>query len=143
MSDGDPELPDDATIAALGALSEALETVEHARGLLYGFHRLTGSADLKLSDAVEKLRRAGATELAERIDRELVGRNVISERWTFQIVDEYDADYYATFRELEEEARNQLAGGVKHLAEARMKEQRRTHGLPHHERGESPIGLDD
>jgi hypothetical protein len=40
---------------------------------------------------------------------------------------------------MEAEAREALAGGVKHLAEARMKEQRRTHGLPHHERGNSPI----
>ncbi len=31
---------DDATVAALGKLSEALEVVEHARGYLYGFHRL-------------------------------------------------------------------------------------------------------
>ena len=40
-----PDL-DDATVEALGKLSEALEVVEHARGLLYGFHRLTGTADL-------------------------------------------------------------------------------------------------
>lgn len=36
---------DDATVAAAGKLSEALEIVEHARGLLYGFHRLCGSAE--------------------------------------------------------------------------------------------------
>ena len=34
----------DATVAALGKLSEALEVVEDARGRLYGFHRLTGRA---------------------------------------------------------------------------------------------------
>jgi hypothetical protein len=36
----------DAAVAALGKLSEALEPVEHARGLLYEFHRLCGTADL-------------------------------------------------------------------------------------------------
>ena len=43
-----PEGVDDATVEALGKLSEALEVVEDARGHLYGFHRLTGTADLAL-----------------------------------------------------------------------------------------------
>lgn len=46
----------DDTPAALGKLCEALEIVEHARGLLYGFHRLSDSADLTLQDAVGRLR---------------------------------------------------------------------------------------
>ena len=53
-----PDL-DDTTVEGLGKLSEALETVEQARGLLYGFHQLTGKADLLLQDAVELLREAG------------------------------------------------------------------------------------
>ena len=39
-----PEGVSDITIEALGKLSEALEVLEHARGYLYGFHRLTGTA---------------------------------------------------------------------------------------------------
>jgi len=39
---------DDATVDALGKLSEALEVVENARGHLYEFHRMTGTADVKL-----------------------------------------------------------------------------------------------
>ncbi|MBW8870638.1 MAG: hypothetical protein JF618_00160 [Leifsonia sp.] len=128
-----PEGLDDATVEALGSLSEALEVVEHARGLLYGFHRLTGKADLTLGEAVEKLRAAGHGDLADRIERELVGRNVIDGRWTFQIVEDYDDGYYALFRDLEREARDRLAGGRRHLFEAELKEQRRTHGEPGHE----------
>ncbi|WP_158863148.1 hypothetical protein [Leifsonia sp. AG29] len=124
---------DDATVEALGKLSEALETVEHARGLLYGFHRLTGSADLALGEAVDQLRDAGHADVADRIEHDLVGRNVISGRWTFQIVEEYDDGYYALFRRLEREARDQLAEGKRHLFEAEMKEDRRTHGEPGHE----------
>ena len=37
----------DATVGALGKLSEALETCERARGHLYSFHQLTGSADVE------------------------------------------------------------------------------------------------
>ena len=128
-----PNGVDDATIAALGKLSEALEEVEEARGHLYAFHRLTGAADMKAGQAVAMLRRAGHRELAERIDTELVGRNVLEGRWTFQIVEEYDDGYYALFKCLEEVARRQLAHGRRHLYEAEMKEAERSHGRRHHE----------
>ena len=124
---------DDATVAALGKLSEALETVERVRGHLYALHQLTGEADLKLDDAVELFGRAGHPELAQRIEQDLIGRNVIAGRWTFQIVEDYDDGYYAAFRALEEHARGELAGGRRHLFEAEMKERRRTHGRPGHE----------
>ncbi|MDM7889334.1 hypothetical protein QUG98_12825 [Curtobacterium sp. RHCJP20] len=128
-----PEGVSEATVEALGTLSAALEVLEHARGLLYGFHRLTGTADLNLGEAVEQLRKAGHTELAERIDTELVGRNVIDGRWTFQIVEDYDDNYYALAKELEQTARDQLVGGKRHLYEASMKEDRRTAGRRRHE----------
>ena len=128
-----PDGVDDTTIEALGKLSEALEVVEDARGHLYAFHRLTGTADMKLDDAVELLRKAGHAELADRIDTELVGRNVLEGRWTFQVVEEYDDGYYALFKSLEEEARDCLVQGRRHLFEAEMKEERRTHGRRHHE----------
>lgn len=128
-----PDGVDDATVEALGKLSEALETVEHARGLLYGFHQTTGRADILLSDAVEKLRGVGADALADRIETELLGRNVVAGRWTFQIVEDYDDHYWSLFRELEKLARDELAGGRRHLYEAEMKESERTHGREGHE----------
>ena len=42
---------DDATVEAVGLLTGAFEVVEQARGMLYGFHRLTGRADNELDDA--------------------------------------------------------------------------------------------
>ena len=122
----------DATVAALGKLSEALEVVEDARGRLYGFHRLTGRADLALGEAVEMLREAGHTELADRIDTDLVGRNVLAGRWTFQVVEEFEDGYYAAFKEHERAAREELMDGKRHVFEAEMKQERRTHGRPGH-----------
>ncbi len=84
-------------------------------------------------DAVELLRAAGHDEIADRITTDLVGRNVIAGRWTFQVVEEYDDGYYAAFRQLERLARDTLAGGRRHLYEAELKEQRRSHGRPGHE----------
>ncbi|MBM7519851.1 hypothetical protein [Nocardioides nitrophenolicus] len=129
-----PDGVDDLTVEALGNISEALEAVEVARGHLYAFHRLSGTADLTLGKGVDQLREAGHTELADRIERELVGRNVIQGRWTFQLVEEYDDGYYTAFRDLDRQAREALVGGRRHLYEAEMKEDRRTHGRPGHER---------
>jgi hypothetical protein len=128
---------DDATVDALGKLSEALEVVEHARGLLYGFHRLTGRAEFALGDAVDMLRAAGHAEIADEIEREVVGRNVLDGRWTFQVIEEYDDGYYARFKEHERRAREQLAGGVRHIYEAEIKAARVTPGRPGHELGPS------
>ncbi|MFJ8580682.1 hypothetical protein [Micromonospora sp. NPDC093277] len=123
----------DATVAALGKLSEALETVERARGHLYSVHQMIGHADLMLDAAVALFRSAGHAEIADRVDRDLLGRNVIAGRWTFQIVEDFDDGYYALFRELERRARDQLVGGRRHLYEAEMKERRRSPGRPGHE----------
>ncbi|MDX6648424.1 MAG: hypothetical protein QOJ97_375 [Solirubrobacteraceae bacterium] len=129
-----PDL-DDATVEGLGSLSEALETVDHARGLLYGFHQLIGKADQQLQDAVAALRRAGHTQLADDLDRDLVGRNVIADRWTFQIVEDFDDAYWAAYRSFDARARDELAGGDRHVLEARMKQDERTAGHPRHEAG--------
>lgn len=119
-------------------MAEALELIEQARGMLYGFHRLTGAADLAVGDVVQHLRTSGSHELADRIENDLVGRNVIQGRWTFQVVEEYDDGYYASFRDAESLVRHALVDGKRHLAEAAMKERRRTHDRPHHEARPQP-----
>jgi hypothetical protein len=124
---------DDTTVQALGKLSEALETVERARGHLYEMHQLTGTADFQLDDAVSLFTQAGHPEIAERIERELIGRNVVPGHWTFQLVEEYDDGYYAEFRAVERDARDGLAKGRRHIFEAELKERRRTHGRAGHE----------
>ncbi|MBT1094085.1 hypothetical protein [Streptomyces sp. Tu102] len=127
-----PEGVTDETVEALGALSKALETTERARGHLYSFHQLTGTADFQLDQAVELLRRAGHAQWADRVRSEILGRNVIPGHWTFQIVEAYDVTYHRPFTLLEREAVDQLAQGRSHLYEAEMKETRRTVGHPHH-----------
>jgi hypothetical protein len=122
----------DATVEALGKLSEAFEVVEDARGQLYGFHRKIGMADLALGEAVDLLRDAGHTELADQIQTDLLGRNVLAGRWTFQVVEEFDDGYVAAFREHDRRAREALMDGKRHVYEAEMKQDRRTHGRPGH-----------
>lgn len=128
-----PDGVSDDTVAAVGKLSEALESVERARGHLYSFHQMMGHSDLLLGEAVEKLRDAGHDDIADTLDAEMIGRNVIEGRWTFQIVEDFDDNYWADFRHHERQVREKLQGGVRHVFEAEMKERRRTHGRRHHE----------
>ena len=123
----------DETVEAVGLLSEALEYVERARGHLYEFHQLMGHADLLLGEACDKLRAAGHQAVADRLNIDLVGRNVLNGRWTFQIVEEFDDGYWSIFREHERRVRDELQQGVRHVFEAEMKEKRRTKGRPGHE----------
>ena len=127
-----PDGVSDATVGALGRLSEALEACERARGHLYSFHQLTGTADCKLGQAVQALREAGHEKIADRLDNQLLGRNVLDGRWTFQVIEDYDDNYWSLFRELEKAARDELAGGRRHLYEARLKQAERTAGSPGH-----------
>jgi hypothetical protein len=117
---------DDMTVKALGKLSEALETTERARGHLYEMHQLTGTADFQLDEAVSLFMQAGHTAIAERIQRDLIGRDVVPGHWTFQLVEEYDDGYYADFRTVEREAREKLADGRRHLHEAQLKKLRQS-----------------
>ena len=135
-----PDGVDDATLAAAGKLSEALEWVERARGRLYDFHQLVGAADFLFEEAADQLEQAGAAALAERVRSEGVGATVRPGRWTFQVVDEFDDGYYATARALEADVRGELLGGRRHVFEAELKDRRRTPGRAGHERrpGDEP-----
>ena len=124
----------DETVAAAGKASEALEWVERARGALYDLHQLMGRADLLFGDAADLLDDAGHAELAELVRTEVVGRNVLEGRWTFQIVEEFDDCYYEVVRAVERRIRDELVAGRRHVYESEMKDDRRTNGRPGHER---------
>ncbi|HEV7147644.1 MAG TPA: hypothetical protein VGN48_11680 [Pedococcus sp.] len=128
-----PQGVSDATVEAAGKVSEAFECIEEVRGKLYAAHRLVGTADLALGEAVDLLRKAGHEELADTIDREMVGRNVLQGRWTFQVIEEFDAGYYADFQRIQKLVRDELMAGRPHVYEAEMKAARRTPGRPGHE----------
>ncbi|CAN5505368.1 hypothetical protein BH11ACT6_BH11ACT6_30670 [soil metagenome] len=128
-----PAGADDDTVTAVGKLSEALETVERARGALYDFHQLMGHADGQVGEACELLRAAGHDGLADRLTTHLVGRNVVQGRWSFQVVEEFDDAYWSVFRQHEQAVRQELMGGIRHVYEAEMKQSRRTAGEPGHE----------
>ncbi len=123
----------DETIEALGKLSAALDHVEDARGHLYAFHRLMGSAESTLEEATELVRTAGHDDLADALDRDVLGANPLPGMWSFQMVEAFDDGFYARAKGLQQQALDTLVEGRRHIFEAEMKELRRTHGRTGHE----------
>lgn len=119
----------DATVAAVGKLSESLEYLERARGRLYDFHQLMGRVDRLVQDAADALEDAGHPDHAQLLREQVVGRNVLEGRWTFQIVEEFGELYDTPFRQVEEKVRNDLMAGRRHVYEAEMKARERSPAL--------------
>ena len=115
----------DHDVRASGLMSEALERVERARGALYDLHQLIGGADGQLDEVIAALRQAGRAELADGLQRELVGIDVLEGRWTYQVVEEFDGGFYARWKQWEERVRLETVGGRRHLLEAQLQQERR------------------
>lgn len=129
-----PEGTSDATVEAVGKVTEALEWIERARGDLYDFHQKMGHADALFGDAAALLEDAGHGGTAAGLRNRIVGRNAIDGRWSFQIVEEFDDSYWSAVREQERFIRDELTAGRRHVLESEMKDDRRSHGRLHHER---------
>ncbi|PRW64726.1 hypothetical protein [Actinopolyspora mortivallis] len=117
---------EEPVVTAVGRMTEALEKIERARGALYEWHQLVGAADAGLGSAIRLLRSCDRPDLADRLERELFGRNVLPGRWTFQTLEEFDDGYWSRFRELECWLRTELLDGARHVHEARMKARERS-----------------
>lgn len=124
---------DDATVEATGKISEGLEYIHRVRGALYEAHQLMGRADFLFGESADLLRKAGHTELADLLETEVVGRNVLPGRWTFQVMEEFDQSYYEVVVAAEARLRDELVSGRRHVYESELKEERRTRGRKGHE----------
>jgi hypothetical protein len=124
---------DDGLVEAVGLATEALEYVERARGHLYSLHQLTGRADFLLEDSAKKFRQVGHADTADELETELIGRNVLDGRWTFQVVEEFERTYYDVVRSTVLALEARLMEGHRHVHEARLKARRRTAGVRGHE----------
>jgi hypothetical protein len=123
-----PDGVDDATVEAVGKVSEAFEWLVRARGSLYSFHQEMGRGDLVLGEGLELLRDAGHPELADELAQSWLGRNAITDRWTFEIVEDFDATYWDVAQDGERRVREELLEGRHHVHEAEMKAVRRSDG---------------
>lgn len=121
-----PDGVSDETVEALGKLSAALDHVEDARGLLYKFHRRMGKAERVLEEATELIREAGHDDIADQLNRDVLGGEPLPGMWTFQMVEAFDDGYYAAAKDVHQRALDELVDGKRHVFEAEMKELRHT-----------------
>ena len=126
MPDDDVPTTDRVTVDAVGKATEALEYVERARGHLYAFHQLIGRADFLFEESAIRLGDAGHRDEAAPLWCNLVGRDVLEGRWTFEIVERFDDDYYDTARSEVARLENVLVAGRRHAHEEDLRRRRRT-----------------
>lgn len=112
-------------IDAVGKASEALEYVERARGHLYAFHQIIGRADFLFEQSALALAATGHHAEAASLWRNVVGRDVLEGRWTFQIVEGFDDDYYDAARKEVLQLEAALVHGRRHAHEEQLRERRR------------------
>jgi hypothetical protein len=122
-------MDEQAVEEATGKLSEALEYIERARGHLFDLHQLIGHADLLLDEVIEALEKVDRPDLEKLIRSQLYGRNVLAGKWTFELVEEFDDGFYSAWKDVEDEVREELAGGRRHGLERRMKKERQARGV--------------
>src|SRR5207249_879919 len=98
---------------------------ERARGHLYAFHQLIGRADFLFEESALRLARDGHVDEARSLWRNVVGRDVLEGRWTFEIVERFDDDYYDAARAEVVALERQLVSGRRHAHEEVLREHRR------------------
>lgn len=111
----------DCTNAELEALHEVelgLEWFQRAQGYLIEFHHATGHGMDHLHRAETLLKECDNDALADAIRDELLPRGVIDdERWSYDVLENFQDTLLAETVEFERRVRWELADGQRHAAE--------------------------
>lgn len=112
---------DDETVAALHEVELGVEWLQRANGHLLEFHHATGHAMDHLYEGEQALRAAGHDELADALrDEHLPAGVVDGDRWSYDVVEEFQSGVLAALLAFEERARGTLSAGQRHVAERRQ-----------------------
>jgi len=110
----------EAEAAAIHEVELTLEWLQRARGLFVQFHHATGHALDHLDDAEAALRDCGYDDLADEIRDEHLPRSVIEDRWTYDLLEEYEETFLRPYESFERRARDSVTDGVRHVHERRQ-----------------------
>ena len=95
---------------------------------------MIGRADFLFEEAADLLDDASLGDDAQLLRSEVVGRNVLDGRWTFQIVEEFDDLFYGPIRDTLRDLERRRLDGRRHVYESELKDRRRSLGRNGHER---------
>ena len=117
----DPPAVTDAECAALHRVELAVEWLQRAQGELVAFHHSVGHAMDHLAEAEAQLRECGEEELADALRDDYLPRGVVDEeRWSYDVLESYQAGFMRPMVGFEERAREHIADGHRHVAERRQ-----------------------
>ena len=121
VDDRPPTDLSDAETEALHHVELGVEWLRRAHGDLLAFHHEIGHAMDHLAEAEVDLREAGRTELADALRDEFLPRGVLDDgRWSYEVLESYEEAFMAPLCGFEEEARERIADGHRHVAERRQ-----------------------
>lgn len=106
--------------AALHELQLGIEYVHRAYGTLLQFHHELGHAMDRIGDAEDERREAGREEWADRLRDDHLPAGAISDRWTYELVEEFSDGFLEDVDTFEDEVRGELADGIGHVTERRQ-----------------------
>lgn len=118
---GDPTGLDDRDREALHELELALEWLHRANGHLVAFHHNVGHAADHLAEAERLFREADRKGPADILRDDLLPQGVIDdERWSYDVLEDFQNGLLTDAMEFEATIRERLAGGRRHVTERRQ-----------------------
>ncbi len=102
---------------ALHRAELGVEWLRRAHGSLVEFHHATGHGMDHLSAAETMLRDSGHTALADELRDEVLPRGAVEDRWTYDLLETFEAGLLRDVTAYERGVRNQLADGQRHITE--------------------------
>ena len=110
--------PTETEREALHRVTLGREWLRRAHGELLAFHHSVGHGMDHFAAAERLLRDAGHTDLADRIRDEYLPTGVVDEdRWSYDVVEDFEDGVLADVEAFESVARERLADGQRHVAE--------------------------
>jgi hypothetical protein len=117
MAGIDPPETTAAERAALHELQLGGEHVQRAYGHLLAFHHQVGRAMDRYAAAEPLLREAGHDSLADEIRDRHLPAGVVGDRWSYELVEAFEAGFLEGTTGFERRVRDRLAEGVGHVTE--------------------------
>ena len=124
----DPTVPtlSDEACQALRSVELGVEWVHRAHGDLVGFHHKTGTAMAHLADAERELRKCGHDDLADELRDRFLPLGVIDDdRWSYDVLETYQAGFFDPLTDFSRRATDEIADGHRHVFERRTEELRK------------------
>lgn len=102
---------------ALHQLQLGVEHIHRGYGHLLAFHHQVGHAMDQFAAAEESLRAAGHEEFADTIRDDLLPAGVVGDRWSYELVADFEEDFLASTTGFERGVRRALVDGLDHVSE--------------------------